>query len=185
MTDKIFICNAALSSIGANSISSFDDGTVEARRCAGIYDMQRRALLRDHPWSCAIKRMQLAPVVDKPVWQWSNAFPLPRDFVRMLATNQESFAFENRYVLANTDVLYIKYVYDNDVEDTWDDLLVDAMILKMVHRLCKPITGSSAEGDNAYLELQALMKKARSINGQEYPSQDFGVPDSELIGVRY
>lgn len=185
MSDKVSICNAALNALGANSIISIDDTTVEARRCAGIYDQARKALLREHPWSCAIKRSRLAPTVSKPVWGWANAFPLPADFVRLLAVNATDFAIESRHVLANADVLQIKYIFDNDSEQTWDDLLVEAMTLKLMHKLAKPITGSSTEGDSAYQELQILLKRARAINGQEYPSQDFGEPSNGLIEVRY
>lgn len=185
MTDKITICNAALGQIGADSIISFDDNVQNARRCAGLYEQTRKALLREHPWSCAIKRAQLAPIVDKPVWGWSNAFPLPRDFVRMIGTDVDNFAIENRHVLANTNVLNIKYVYDNDNEQTWDDLLVEAMTHKLVMKLCKPVTGGSAEADIARQELRELMKKARAINGQEYPSQDFGELPNSLIEARF
>ena len=43
MTTKVDISNQALSLIGADSITSFDDKTSIARRMKGLYDTSRKA----------------------------------------------------------------------------------------------------------------------------------------------
>ena len=186
MTSKVSICNAALSMIGADSILAFDDSTKNARHCANVYEQTRRALLRSHPWNCAIKRVQLSPLANKPAFGYDNAFALPGDFIRVVECNAYSYSIENRQILCRESVLQLRYVYDNTDESTWDDLLVEAMSLSIAAKLAKPITGSSAESDSKTAELQALLKRARAINAQEYPSQTLD-PDyqSSLLGVRY
>ena len=121
-TTSVSICNEALSMIGAKTIQSFDDNTENARRCAAIYDSSRKALLRMHPWSFAKKRMQLAPVATHPSFGYSHAFPLPSDFVRVIDTGQVNYEIEGRYILANTNLINLVYVADNDNEQTWDSL---------------------------------------------------------------
>lgn len=187
MSTKVSICNEALNMIGAQSILSFEDGSANAMRCAAIYDGTRKSLLRMHPWSCAKKRAQLAPSSTHPCFGYQHAFPLPRDFERLVGAGIKEFEIENRHILANANIINLIYIFDNDNEQTWDSLLAECMALYMASKLGKPITGSNAEADSAYQKLQQLMKQARAINGQERPSQTFSddYDDTSLIGVRY
>ena len=185
-TTSISICNEALSMIGVKSIISFDENTENARRCASIYDSTRKALLRLHPWSFAKKRVQLAPVTTYPAFGYSNAFPLPKDFIRLYDSNQQDYEMEGRHILANTNLINLVYVADQDNEELWDSLFAECMALYLVHKLAKPITGSQAESDSAWQKLQNTLKQARAINGQERPSQDFAADYyPSLMGVRY
>lgn len=185
-TTRVSICNEALSMIGAKTIQSFDDNTENARRCASIYDSSRRALLRMHPWSFAKKRAQLAPVVTHPSFGYSHAFPLPKDFLRVHDTGQQNYEMEGRHILANTNLINLVYVADQDNEELWDSLFSECMALYIVNKLAKPITGSNAEADSAWQKLQNMLKQARAINGQERPAQDFAANhEPHLIGVRY
>ena len=185
-TTSISICNEALSMIGAKTIQSFDENSENARRCASIYGSTRKALLRLHPWSFAKKRAQLAPVTTYPAFGYSNAFPLPNDFIRLYDPNQQDYETEGRHILANTDLINLVYVADQDNEDIWDSLFAECMVLYLVHKLAKPITGSQAESDSAWQKLQNMLKQARTINGQERPAQDFAADYyPSLMGVRY
>lgn len=186
MTSKVSICNAALSMIGADSIISFDDSTPNARHCRNVYDQTRRALLRSHPWSCAKKRVQLTPLAAKPAFGPDNAFALPGDFVRVLECNAYSYSIEGRQILCREGALQLVYIYDNTDESTWDDMLVEAMSLSIAAKLAKPLTGSTTEADSKANELQMFLKRARAVNGQEFPSQTLDPHyESELLRVRH
>ncbi|MBI1450389.1 hypothetical protein IL972_00355 [Acinetobacter sp. FL51] len=184
---KVSICNAALSMIGDKSIASFDEDTSRAEMCRNIYDQLRKAVLRDHPWSCAKRRIVLSPVTTRPAFGYANAFPLPADYVRIIATNIESYEVEDRYILANTNQINLEYVYDNQNEDTWDSMLIEALSLKMASRLCKPMTGSDAAGQSAQAEYEKLLKKARFVNSQERQTQNVQFDDDAYTyaGSRY
>lgn len=185
-TTKVSICNEALSMIGAKPIQSFEDNTENARRCASVYDSSRRALLRMHPWSFAKKRVQLAPVSTHPSFGYGHSFPLPRDFIRVIDAGEINYEIESRHILADTNLINLVYVSDNDNEQLWDSLFSECMALYLVRKLAKPITGSQAEADSAWQQLQSLLKQARAINGQERPAQDFAADYyPNLIGVRY
>lgn len=184
-TTKVSICNAALSLIGDRNIASFDENTVLAERCRNIYDQQRRAVLRDHPWSCAKKRAVLAPTSTHPSFGFAHAFPLPRDFLRIIDPNTNNYDIENRHILANVNQINLVYVFDNDNEETWDSLLVEAMSLKLASKLAKPNTGSDATGQSALAEYERLIKRARAINAQERPSESMQYEESKYLGGRY
>lgn len=183
---KVSVCNEALNLIGAQSILSFDDETPNARRCAVLYDQTRKALFRLHPWSFAKKRTQLAPTATHPSFGYAHAFALPRDFERLLSAGTTDFEIEDRHILANTNLINLIYVYDNDNEQLWDSLFRECMIFYMASKLAKAITGSNTEADSSWQKLQQTLKQARAINAQERPSQDFSAySSSSLIEVRY
>lgn len=185
-TTKVSICNEALNLIGAKSILSFDENTENARRCASIYDSTRKALLRMHPWSFAKKRTQLAPVTTHPTFGYGNSFPLPNDFIRLFDSGQHEYEMEGRHILANTNLINLVYVRDEDNEELWDPLFSECMALYLVNKLAKPISGSNAEADSAWQKLNNMLKQARAINGQERPAQDFAANyEPNLMGVRY
>ena len=184
-TTRVEICNAALNLIGDKSITSFDENSPTAERCRKIYDITRKSVLRDHPWSCAKKRVILAPVTTYPAFGYSHAFPLPRDFLRLVDANKCKYEIEDRHILANAEQINLIYVYDNDNEDTWDSLLVEAMSLKMASRLCKAITGSDSSAESAKAEYLYLLKRARNINAQERLSEELEYSEASYIGDRY
>ena len=50
----VSICSKALLKIGAQTITSFEDGTAEAEVAANLYPLVRDSLLSAYPWSFAI-----------------------------------------------------------------------------------------------------------------------------------
>lgn len=182
---KVSICNAALGVIGARSIQSFEDGTKEAEYCRNFYESQRKALLRQYPWSCAKKRTQLAPLSTHPSFGYKHAFPLPSDFIRLFDAGCLRFEVEGRAILADADVINLIYIFDNNNEDTWDSMLVECMELQLASKLCKPITGSDAAGQTALSLLTRRLEEARRISAQETQSESIQVEDSVLLGARY
>lgn len=59
---ELEICNAALSRLGAPSISSLSDVDKKAQTCSLMYPRTRDNLLRSHPWNFALKRVELLPL---------------------------------------------------------------------------------------------------------------------------
>lgn len=65
MTSRVDICNEALSLIGSESITSFEEKTSTARRMKRLYDTSRKALLRLHSFNFATKRIRLSPLTEE------------------------------------------------------------------------------------------------------------------------
>lgn len=182
---KISICNHALTLIGDRNISSFDEGTATAERCSSLYDTVCKSVLRDHPWSCAKSRAVLSPKATHPVFGYAHAFPLPSNFIRVIDAGVREYEIENRHILANTDKINLTYIFDNDNEDTWDSMLIEAVALKLASKLAKPNTGSDAAGQSALAEYERLIKKARLVNAQERPPQRLIFEGDGYLSERY
>ena len=82
---KLDIVNLALMRIGESPIQSMDEGSTPARSATLLYDLSRRAVLRDYDWSFAIK-MEHVPVEhsDEPGDKLSYSGALPADCLRVV-----------------------------------------------------------------------------------------------------
>ena len=81
----ISICSNALLKIGAESITSFLDGTAEAEVAANLYPLIRDGLLASYPWSFAVGQKSLPRLAGVPLADYSYAYRLPNDFLRVLS----------------------------------------------------------------------------------------------------
>lgn len=170
---KVDIANQALSLIGADSITSFEENTSTARRMKTVYDTSRKALLRLHPFQCSTKRIQLNPISKQPEFGYKFQFQLPDDLIRIINTNTEDYAVETDKLLSNSNQLNLVYVFDNKNEETYDSLFIESLVLYLAYKLSKAITGSQGTSDSYYMQCQELLKQAKATQAQEVPSQQF------------
>ena len=67
MLTDIEVCNKALLLVGAQTISTLADATDRARLMNVLYPQARKAVLRAHPWNCAVREVRLtAPGLMSP-----------------------------------------------------------------------------------------------------------------------
>lgn len=180
MTTAVSICSNALLMLGKTPIADFNENSDRARYCSNLYPMVRDQLLRKHFWNCAIKRVLLSPLGTAPAFGYSNQFQLPADFVRIYevgyAPNRfiKDFQIENRLILASVDALPLRYVWRNDNEDNWDSSLVHVATAMMAAVLAYPITQSTSLRDSMQDDAIRALREAKSIDGQENPSETMG-----------
>lgn len=187
MATGVSICSNALLMLGAQTINDFSEPVDRAKIAANLYPTIRDDLLRTHPWNCTIKRALLAPDATPPAFGYANQFELPADFLRVLEVGQGGcqidYLVEGRHVLANAASVELRYVYLNEVENTWDASLVALLTLAMAAALAYPITQSAALQANMEQKLAMAKKVARAVDGQEDPPQTLG--DERLYASRF
>ena len=183
MTTKTDIANQALSLIGADSITSFEENTSTARRMKTLYDTSRKALLRLHPFQCATKRIRLTPLADAPEFGYCYQFQLPDDLIRVINTNTEDYVVETDKLLSNQTELNLVYVFNNKNEETYDALFVECLVLYLAYKITKAITGSQGTSDSYYQQCQALIKETKAVQAQEIPSIQF-IKDADYQMLR-
>ena len=74
---SIELCSSALVKLGAEGISSFDDGSAEARVASRLYPLARDALLSTHPWSFATRQTVLARLATAPATTFTSTLYTP------------------------------------------------------------------------------------------------------------
>lgn len=187
MATKVSICSNALLLLGAKTINSLSEDSDRASLASNLYDSQRDAVLRSHPWNCAVKRVVLAPDATAPAFDYGAQFTLPGDWLRTISVGNENYEVDYKHeagkILANGTVLPLRYIYRNDNEATWDAMLVSAMELKLAAEMAYPITGSASMADMMHQKFLQTLRQARALDGQDDPPQTLG--DFPLLNSRF
>lgn len=128
--------------------------------------------------NCAIKRVVLSPVSAAPVFGYGYQFSLPGDLIRVLSVGEPrddiDYRIEGSRLLANVDVIRLRYIFRNEDESTWDAALVDVAEMMMQSKLAYAVTGSASLRDSLTQEAAFLLKQAKAVDGQEDPPEELG-----------
>jgi hypothetical protein len=182
----VSICSNALLMLGDESIADFNEESKRAELCENLYPQVRLAVLRSHPWNCAVKRVALAPDVTAPAFDYAYAFNVPDDWLRTLQVGQYgcevNHQHEARQILADDNPLYLRYVFANLNEATWDAMLVHGVSLAMKAALAYPITKSASLATACLADAESFLKSCRAVDGQDDPPETLG--DFPLLSAR-
>ena len=183
----VSICSNALLLLGDRPISSFTEDQDRARLASNLWEQTRDHILRSHPWNCAIKREALSPDVTGPAFDWSYQYTLPADFLKALSIGESGregeFRIEGRKLLCDDNPCYLRYIFRNENPGTWDAMLVEVMTAEMAHRMAYGITQSASMVDVMAQKAGQLMRRARSVDGQDDTPEQLG--DNPLVAARF
>lgn len=183
----IALCSRALLKIGASSITSFDEGTAESEIAGNLYPSVRDGILSSHPWNFATAQMTLAKLVVEPVADFSNAFQLPADFLRVLSAGTGPRSRGLRYRISesrlhsNADTVVLTYIF-RPTESSYPPFFDQALISRLAAEFCIPLTDSTSRAEALFKLADATFRDAKTIDSQQStPSQ---IDDFTLINVR-
>lgn len=200
MASDIEIANRAITKLGGERISSFDDGTTESRAVKSMYDIARRALLRRALWNFAKKRKSLAAVVVATTdWNYQYQYNLPDDFIRLIQVNDYSeplglnlartendapYQLEGKRILTNYPApLKIRYIGDVIDPTYFDSIFVEAFACQLAYECCETVTESSTKKESLARELKSLLVEAIRMNVVENPAE--AIHDDSWLLSRY
>lgn len=167
------LCNDSLATIGEGPITAIDDGTIKANHCDRIFETLRDAVLRDHIWNFALKRIELAQTTT-PVFDWDYAFTLPADCLRVIRMGDNDdtpWKIEGRRLVTNTStakILYIAIITDMNV---WDTMAFQGLATWMASKLATAIKRDIKLAAGLRELYKDILRDAKAIDGQE------GIPD--------
>lgn len=162
------IANLALTYIGADLITSLDDPQKSAIIIKQNWPGCRDAVLRAYPWNCAIRRVQLAPLSERPPFEWAYSFQLPSDCLRTLGLEtDEAFTIEGRKLQANSNSINLRYISRVEDPNEYDALLSQALAAYLAHLLAMPIVQSNSLKEQMWEQYRLFVREARSIDAQE------------------
>jgi len=75
------ICNKALLLLGAETITSFSDGSAAGAACSTLYNDVKLTTLGMYAWSFTIKKAQLSKETATPESEWKYQYTLPSDML--------------------------------------------------------------------------------------------------------
>ena len=177
MVADVDIVNLALIELNEEPITSLSEDSEVARAAKLIYSYTRNNLLRDHDWNFAIERVQLAPDITPPEFEFSNRFALPVNYLRALELYPKKtvYKIEGKYILANADSICLKFI-EIKPEDDWDFSFSLAMKHQLAADLAYRVT------NNTSLKQQQLSIANSIIDDAKRNNFDEDVPDEPLEG---
>ena len=175
MASQMNIVNQALIELGDITIVSLDEDTKAGRVMKALWTPTLKDVLRDHTWRFARKRVALNQLASSPAYQWTYAYQLPSDYIRMVymgePEDQYQWDIEGQTLLTDETEAYVTYV--RFVEDTglFDPKFVTALSLQLAIRAYKSLAGSTAAEKAELLKsYEKVLLDAETIDSQEAPA---------------
>ena len=176
MASVVDICNSALNLLGASTISALTDDSKNARLCNQRYDSVRNRVFRSHAWNCLHKRVQLAQNSTAPVIEYSHAYALPSDCLRVLKVHNGTtdsiqsaidYKLEGRNIVTDEGTVYLIYVALDTDPNNYDTYLQESISHQLAADLCYAITNNATLANNYMARADERLREARFIDATE------------------
>jgi hypothetical protein len=171
--DVLGIWNRGLQMLGAKAVASLTENSVNARACQTCYDSLRQSELRGHYWNFARKRAIIAASATPPLFDRTNAFALPPDFLMLVPPDWDRNFFgrqwqiEGGFICCDDDApLHVIYIADITDTTLMDALFREMLAAKMGEQMSEQLTQSNSKiaACNAnYKTAEARAKKANAF----------------------
>jgi hypothetical protein len=162
----------AMTILGADRITSLEDGSENARRLTAIYDECLEDVLRAHPWNFAIQRQSLARLSTTPAFGYDYEFQVPSDSLRVIEVNDGTnvitdFKIEGRKILTDHDSIKIKYIGNITDPNQYSSQFNFVLATRLAMELAYAITNNKST-----MELIAELYQLRLQNAKETDAQE-------------
>lgn len=190
MASDTDIANRGLQLLGERRITSLDENSVAAREVNASYEVIRDAELRRHPWGFATTRATLAASSTAPDFEYSYAFPVPSDFLRLHPTHEDETDWAVERVSGvgtcictnDGDTLKVRYIARVTDAGSFDPLFVEALAARIAFELAERITNSSQKKREAWETYVNAVAEAKKVNAIEKVSAEN--PEDSWITAR-
>ena len=194
MASLVDICNSALNQLGATTIIALTEDSKNARIINQRYNSVRDQVFREHPWNSLIKRVKLAQDSAAPVYEFSFAYTLPSDCLKVLsfsdstseymAKNDINYKIENGKLLTSSSTVYLKYV-SREIDTTkYDTSLAETISAALAADVAYAITGSTTVMQLFEAKYKEKLKDARFADATEGMPEELDA-DFPFIASRY
>lgn len=171
MASEVDIINSALNMVGATNIISRGEDSKSARITNQRYDYVRDAVLRAHPWNCAVTRRALTSDTDTPAFGYTNQFTLPTDpyCLRVLGLDylDIDFLVEGRKIITDEDAINVKYIARVTDPNEYDQLLIEAIAARLAADTSFALVQSTSLTNAMFALYEGKLSEARFVDASE------------------
>jgi len=176
MASVVDMCNSALNLLGASTISALTDDSKNARLCNQRFEPVRDRVFRSHAWNCLHKRVQLAQNSTAPVVEYSFAYALPSDSLRVLKVNNGAtdsiksdidYKIEGKNIVTNEGTVYLVYIAKITDPNEYDTYLQESISHQLAADLAYAVTNNATLADKYMVRADERLREARFIDATE------------------
>ena len=176
MASAVDIANSALNLLGASTISAFTDDSKNARLINQRYEPVRNRVFRSHAWNCLHKRVQLAQNSTAPVVEYSHAYALPADCLRVLKVHNGTtdsiksaidYKLEGKNVVTNEGTIFLIYIAKVTDPNEYDTYLQESISHQLAADLAYAVTNNATLADKYMVRADERLREARFIDATE------------------
>lgn len=188
---SITIFNMALDLLKEEPILSPTDNRSAVKWMNRNYAPTRDALLRQHPWNCALSRASLPAMSEAPAFGWKYQYQAPSDCLRVLPladlgmVNGRStpFSYERRRILTDVSApLLVRFIGQVEEPDM-DAMFKQALAATLAGKAANFITGKASYANQCVQMAKEATLAAQMVDALE------GTPDQpeadDWIAARY
>jgi len=187
---NIDLCSRALLLLGAETIQSFDEDSVEANTMGNLYEHVYHAALTEKNWGFATKDVALNRLADAPTdLGWLHQFQLPSDCLAIInvlnsSWGRSEYIKQGNLLLSNEPTLNLKYVYTVD-ESQLPAWFVDYLVHKLAVTALIKVTGVNEDRDRLSADLKRAKSNALKRDEEQNPQRDvMAQARANLIAIR-
>ena len=170
---SIELCSKALNKIGANPITSFNEGSVEAEICESMYENLKQKLLCLYTWSFAIKEVELLNSDEIGKYGYEYSYVLPVDFLRLIKISSNAkYKIAGSYLFCNDEQVKIEYVSNVD-EEYFSPLFISSFIYLMAAELSISLLSDTSKYSLFYRLFNSEIKEAKSVDSMQQSNKTF------------
>lgn len=174
MSGYVEIGNAAATTVGtAARLTSPGDDTVLGRAIASVWDIERKAALRDGAWNFAMRHADLPALAEAPKSNFSAQFELPAICLRLIEIygfHRDYWQLQGRQIHADTTgPLKIRYLADITEPAEFDPLFAKAFSLRIAMAIGNRIAGSVFKEELTLEKYRKAINQARMSDAMENP----------------
>ena len=176
MASAVDIANSALNLLGASTISAFTDDSKNARLINQRYEPVRNRVFRSHAWNCLHKRVQLAQNSTAPVVEYSHAYALPADCLRVLKVHNGTtdsiksaidYKIEGRNIVTDEGTVFIIYIALDTDPNNYDTYLQESISHQLAADIAYAVTNNATLAKNYMERADERLREARFIDATE------------------
>lgn len=170
--NDIGLCSRALVRLGANPITSFDDGTAESEIAGALFAPIRDALLSAYPWTFASGQLVLTKLGTPPVADYQNAFQLPNDYLRAISAGSGqkgrgvNYRISRGELHSNYEDIMLSYIF-RPTEEEFPPFFDIALIARLSAEFCIPVTENTSRAEVFYRLAEKEYARARQVDAQQ------------------
>jgi len=182
------ICNAALTKLGADTITALNDNNNRARVMNLRYATVRDAELRRRRWKFSIKRASLPALSATPLSDYAYQYQLPVDFLRLIeggdiqsiadlsdfrtVNGQALYSIEGTTILTDLSApLSIRYIARIVDVASWDAAFCEVVSSRLAYENCERLTQSDSKRQLAMADYKMAVSEGTRANAIETASQ--------------